>query len=263
MSMNEPVSAAQHAAIKRRLWKACIWSWPAGLVVFGVGFMLFAGFVPPPSPANSAQQIADMFAANRNGIRVGIILALFGSAMLLPFLTVVSAEIRKIEGPNPLLAPMQFGGAVVLVTFFQIIGLAWLLASFRSDIDPDIVRTLNDYCWFVWSMLIATYMIQYICMAIAGFMDMRPHPIWPRWAAYLNLWVAVTGAGGQLAVFFKAGPFAWNGVVGFWLPVLIFMIGMCVTTALLLRRAHYEATQLDPSNSTPAQVTATGAAVSA
>jgi len=28
-------------------------------------------------------------------------------------------------------------------------------------------------------MLIATYMIQYICMAIAGFMDMRPHPIWP------------------------------------------------------------------------------------
>jgi hypothetical protein len=41
------------------------------------------------------------------------------------------------------------------------------------------------------------------------------------------------------------------------------MIGMCVTTALLLRRAHYEATQLAPSNSTPAQVTATGAAVSA
>jgi hypothetical protein len=73
----------------------------------------------------------------------------------------------------------------------------------------------------------------------------------------------VTGAGGQLAVFFKVGPFAWNGVVGFWVPVVIFMIGMCVTTVLLLRRANYEATLLDPSSSSPAQVTTTGAAVGA
>jgi hypothetical protein len=219
----------------------CVWAWPIGFVTFMIAFVFIAGFVPPPSPAWSAERIGRFYADNRTGIRVGMIGAMFGSALLLPFFTIISAEIRKIEGPSALLAPTQFGGAVVLVTFFQIIGLVWLLASYRPEINPEIIRALNDYCWFVWSMLIPTYIIQFVCMAVAGLMDIRPHPLWPRWAAYLNLWVAVTGAGGILAVFFKKGPFAWNGVVGFWIPVILFAIGMSVTAVLLRGRVRHEA----------------------
>lgn len=227
-------------AIRHRIRVFCIWMWPAGFVSFLIAFALIAGFVPPPSPAWSAARIAQFYAHNRTGIRVGMIGSMFGSALLLPFYTLVSAEIRKIEGPSALLAPIQFGGAVVLVTFFQIITLGWLLASYRPEISPEIIRALNDYGWFVWSMLIPTYVIQFVCMAAAGFMDIRPHPLWPRWAAYLNLWVAMTGAGGVLAVFFKKGPFAWNGLVGFWIPVIVFAIGMSVTAVLMHRRVRYE-----------------------
>jgi hypothetical protein len=229
-----------HSVIKRRIWLGAVWSWPVGAVIFGVSFVLIARFVPPVPPSWSAQQVADFYAAHTTSIRIGLLGAMFGSAFLLPFYAVVSAEIRKIEGKDALLAPIQFGGAIVLVTFFQIIGLLWLLASFRPEINPELVRTLNDYGWFVWSMLIPTYIIQFVAMAIAGFMDSRPDPIWPRWAAYLNLWVAVTGAGGVLAVFFKTGPFAWNGLVGFWIPLILFAIGMTVTTALFHRRATRE-----------------------
>jgi hypothetical protein len=232
----------QHAAIKRRVWLAAIWSWPVCVVVFGAAFVFLAGFVPPPSPAFSASQIADVYAAHRTGIKVGVLIGMFASALLLPFLTVVSAEIKKIEGRLGLLAPIQFGGGIALVMIFQIIGLAWLTATYRPDAAPDVTRALNDYTWFAWSSFIATYSLQFICMAIAGFMDIRPHPAWPRWAAYLNLWVAVTGAGGVLAVFFKTGPFAWNGVVGYWIPVVLFVIGLSTTTWLLHRRTRYEAT---------------------
>jgi hypothetical protein len=232
-------------AVRRRLWMACIWSWPVCLVTFMVAFLVVAGFIPPPSPAWSAQHIADFYAANRTSIRIGLLGSMFASALLLPFFTVVSAEIRKIEGPGAVLAPIQFGGAVVLVTFFQIICLLWLLASFRPEIDPQIIRAQNDYGWFVWSMLIPTYMVQFGCMAIAGFLDRRPNPTWPRWTAYLFLWTAVTGAGGVLAVFFKTGPFAWNGVFGFWIPVIVFAIGTTVAMACLHRRARYEATVID------------------
>jgi hypothetical protein len=232
---------AHQEKIKRRIWLAAIWCWPVSVVVFGSAFALVVRFVPPPSPALSAQQVADLFAANRTGIRIGVLIALFASGLLLPFLIVVSAEIKKIEGRLGLLAPVQFGGAIILVVFFQVIGLAWLAASFRPDASPEIVRAFNDYTWFVWSTLIPTGMIQFICMAIAAFMDIRERPTWPRWAGYLNLWVAFAYAGGVLAVFFKAGPFAWNGVVGYWIPVLLFVIGLSVTTVLLLRRARYEA----------------------
>ena len=42
------------------------------------------------------------------------------------------------------------------------------------------------------------------------------------------------------AVFFKAGPFSWDGIVGIWLPTVFFAAGMTVNTVLLYRRAKIE-----------------------
>lgn len=223
-----------------RLWMACIWSWPVCVVTFGLSFAVVAGFLPPPLESASAADIAAFYEANRTSIRAGLIGALFASSLLLPFFTVVSAEMRKIEGRNPLLAPIQFGGAVILTAFFQIICIFWLLASFRPEISPEIIRAFNDYGWLVWTMLIPTYSLQFICMGVAGFMDTRDNPIWPRWSAYLNIWVSIIGAGGVLAVYMKTGPFSWNGIIGIWLPVIFFAIGMSVNAWLLGRRAKFE-----------------------
>lgn len=233
--------SADHAAMKARIWKASLWCWPVCLVGFFVFFALIAGFVPPPRESWGAQRIAAFYADDRTAIRIGLIGAMFFSALMVPFFTAISAEIRRIEGPGAMLAPIQFAGAVILVTFFQIIGLFWLLASFRPEADPQIIRAFNDFCWLVWTILIPTYSLQFVCMAVAGFLDSRPQPAFPRWSAYMNLWVAITGAGGVLAVFFKSGPFSWNGVIGFWIPVIAFVVGMTVNMVLLLRRTQYEA----------------------
>ena len=238
----EPELLTPADTFRRGIWMACIWAWPVCAVLFGISFVVVAGFLPPVLESASAADVAAFYDANRTTIRAGLIGAMFASALLLPFFAVVSAEMRKIEGRNPLLAPIQYGGAVVLTTFFQIICLLWLLASFRPEISPEIIRAANDYGWLVWTMLIPTYSLQFVCMAIAGFIDHRPHPIWPRWAAYLNVWVAVTGAGGVLAVYLKTGPFSWNGIIGIWLPLALFVIGMTVNMWLLHRRATYEAT---------------------
>jgi hypothetical protein len=238
----EPELLTPTETFRRRIWMACIWSWPVCAVLFGISFVVVAGFLPPPLESASAADIAAFYDANRTTIRAGLIGALFASALLLPYFAVVSAEMRKIEGRNPLLAPIQYGGAVILTTFFQIICLLWLLASFRPEISPEIIRACNDYGWLVWTMLIPTYSLQFVCMAIAGFIDQRPHPIWPRWAAYMNIWVALIGAGGVLAVYLKTGPFSWNGIIGIWLPLVLFAVGMTVNMWLLHRRASYEAT---------------------
>ena len=242
----EPELLTPTETFRRRIWMACIWSWPVCAVLFGISFVVVAGFLPPPLESASAADIAAFYEANRTTIRAGLIGAMFASALLLPYFAVVSAEMRKIEGRNPLLAPIQYGGAVILTTFFQIICLLWLLASFRPEISPEIIRAANDYGWLVWTMLIPTYSMQFVCMAIAGFIDHRTHPIWPRWAAYMNIWVAVIGAGGVLAVYLKTGPFSWNGIIGIWLPLVLFVIGMTVNMWLLHRRASYEAASETP-----------------
>ncbi|HEX6391644.1 MAG TPA: hypothetical protein VFZ89_19420 [Solirubrobacteraceae bacterium] len=234
-------------AAKHRIRMACIWSWVPCIVVFGISFGLIAGFLPPTGESWSAQRVAEFYAEDRTAIRIGLIGAMFGSALLLPFFTVVSREMRAIEGRDALLAPIQFGGAVVLVTFFQIICLLWLLASFRPEADAGLIRAATDYGWLTWTILIPTYMLQFIAMAIAGFIDPRPQPLWPRWAAYMNLWVATLGAGGICAVFFKTGPFSWNGIIGWWMPTLVFAVGMTVNMWLLHRYAKMTACATAPA----------------
>jgi hypothetical protein len=232
---------ADHAKIKRWVWMGSILCWPVGLVIFMVGFMVVAGFVPPPSPSWSAERVTEFYAANTTSIRVGLLMTLFGSGIaLLPFFTVVSAEIRKIEGRPAVLAPMQMGGAVALVLIFQVIGLLWLLGTYRLDRAPDVTQAMMDYGWFAWSTFIITYEVQWIALAIASFMDVRDRPVWPRWAAYVFLWTALAGPGGMCAVFVKHGPLAWNGLVGFWIPAIAFVIGMSVVAWCMWTHARHE-----------------------
>ena len=226
-----------------RLQLLCAWAGPAFLVLYLIAFWLIAGYIPPPDPTLSADEVAQFYTDDRTAIRIGQLGGLIASTLLFPFFTLISVQIARIERRLPVLAIIQFGGGALLVIFFQVCSMLWIAASFRPELDPSTVRALHDTSWLIFVMVFPAYSLQMICMAIAGFIDRDPHPTWPRWAAYFNLWVAFSGAGGGLAVFFKEGPFAWNGLIGFWIPVLVFAIWLCVTTALLVKAIKRQASE--------------------
>jgi hypothetical protein len=57
-----------------------------------------------------------------------------------------------------------------------------------------------------------------------------------RWAAYLNIWAAFGVASGSLDVFAHRGPFAWDGLLAWWLLVVTFFIWFA-TMAVLMHNA--------------------------
>jgi len=104
-------------------------------------------------------------------------------------------------------------------------------------VSAETVRVLHDAGWLIFVMVAPGYLIQMICIGVAAFIDSDPDPVIPRWAGFFHLWVGLSGLGGSLAVFFKHGPFAWNGAVGFYLPVAVFAIWLVVITRLMHQSA--------------------------
>ena len=238
---------------KSRIELACAWAGVAFLATYLVFFLGVAQWIPPQPPSWSADQVANLYRDHTTGIRVGQVGAMFASFLLFPLWALISAHIARIElarGRLPVLALIQFGCAVLLQVFFVLCSMLWLIAAFRPEISPENLRVLHDAGWLIFVMVAPGYLFQMICIGVAAFMDTDPDPVIPRWAGYLHLWVGLSGLGGSLAVFFKDGPFAWNGAVGFYLPVAVFAVWLVVITRLLHRRALRDETAGDrvPAN---------------
>jgi hypothetical protein len=214
----------------------CAWCIPAFIAIYLFGFIGLSGFVPPPSPTLSAEQVAAIFEQNRNAIRAGqLICMVFAGLLYIPFTVLISVHIARVEGRYPLLAGMQLVGNSILIVFFILCSLMWSVVAFRADLDSHTIRMMNDATWLFFVMMYPTYIVALVSMALAGFMDKRPQPIFPRWFCYFTLWVAVAGVGGGFATFFKTGPFAWDGLFGFWVPVAMYLMWLLTLFPLLLK----------------------------
>jgi len=107
----------------------------------------------------------------------------------------------------------------------------WLVAAFRPE-DAPRVQTFNDLGWLPFLGIVCTGMFQMVALALVTLRDRRSDPVYPRWFAYFQLWCAL-GVGLTFGVWiFKTGPLAWNGLVGFWIPVTFYFIWVIGTTIM-------------------------------
>ncbi len=214
--------------------KLCIWAGPVMGVLFVVGFLI-AGFFPPPSPDQSAAEVAAMIDRDRTAIRFGIVLCLASCGLLMPFMTAFTIQMRRIEGARPILAYTQLALATMATIEFVIPYVFMLVSTYRADTDPDVTRALFDISWFFFLGVICTFVLQLAIFGAAILMDRREAPIFPRWLGYTNLWLSLMFTPASFIVFFKDGPFAWNGVFVWWVPVTAFLVWFLPNFTMLLK----------------------------
>jgi hypothetical protein len=203
--------------LKFGVWSALLYP---GLLI--LGWWVLAGFVPPPHPNGPAREIVDLYRSNADGIRAGMVITMFGAVMAMPLGATVAYLIRGVEGFVGPLTLLQVMGAVGMAVLTFLPPMWWLIAIFRLDRSPDLVQTLNDAAWLQWVGGLTIYYPTIVTMAVAAFIDKRPHPAFPRWFGYLNLWVFVLLLPGQLIFFFTHGAFAWNGLISFYMAFVVF-----------------------------------------
>jgi hypothetical protein len=208
--------------------------------IYGVGILL-ANFIPPPSPDDSAAEISAFYAENTGRIRTGTLLMMLGGATMIPFFAVLTLQMRRIRGhfDGLCLAQLLAGGIAVWV--FTLPPIIFAVAAFRPGQDENVTQMLNDLGWFLFVWNLGTVTVQAIVIAVAIFSDRNPEPVFPRWVAYLNVWVAVGFLPGAMLTYFKTGIMAWDGLLAFWLAAVLFFSWILVLFWATLRAINREA----------------------
>lgn len=229
--------------MKAAVQRGMTWTGPAMFVLWVGAFIFLAEYIPPPDPEDSISEVLARFGDHTTATQIGLIITLFASALLVPFAAVIAAQMKRINGAEPL-ASTQIVSAGLLSLEFIIPVMVWLTATFRFDEDSGrIIQMLNDMGWLMFVVVVASVIVQFVCFGIAILIDERKDPVFPRWAGYFNLWCALLVAPTNLCVFFKDGVFAWNGLIAFYVPLTAFAAWIAVTFWLLRRAIDHEAAE--------------------
>jgi len=202
-----------------------------------LGWWVVGGFFPLHAPSAGAAEIAAFFRGDVVGIRIGMVIVMWGAATFIPFTATMADYVRRIEGrEGPLTRITTMAGyANAMLTFYP--PLWWIANTWRSSERSDeMIYLLNDIAWLQFIGGLALIMPMFITVAIVAFSDKSVRPTFPRWSGFASVMTFILFLPDQLLFFFKTGPFAWNGLFAFWVPLSIFC-GWFIMVFYLIRRS--------------------------
>jgi hypothetical protein len=237
----------------------CVYAALAGIALIGIGFWPLANYLPPPHANDTAQEIADFYRGDTTGIRAGLVLCFIGTMVWGPLVAVITKQMLRIEPRGSVLPYLQLLAGGLAWVFITVPLLVLSAAAFRPDRSPETTQTIHDLGWFLLFMPVVPFIVQTISIGIAALQDKGEHPVFARWVGYFNLWCAVLFAPGIFLTFFKTGPLSYQGVLVYWVPLIVFFIWWAVM-CLVLRGAILRepaAQAVVPAASRPAVAAAT------
>lgn len=224
-------------AVSRRNQLAFSWCGPLYVAGILVGLCLIAGFIPPPHADLTGREIAARYGDGTTAIRIGLFVAIASTALYAPFAALISAQMLRIEGRrSPLLAFTQLVNGAIGSLVLMLAFIFMMVAAFDPGRPPEITKAINELGWICLVIPFPPFCLQYIAIGIAILQDPHPEPTFPRWVAYYNFWIALAFIPTGFVGFFKTGPFAWHGLISFWLAVAAYA-GWFVVMTYATRRA--------------------------
>jgi hypothetical protein len=139
----------------------------------------------------------------------------------------------RIEPRGSVLPYVQLVAGAVAWAFLTVPLLVLSAAAFRPDRSPEVTQTIHDLGWFLLFMPVVPFVVQTISIGIATLQDRGAEPVFARWVGYFNLWCAVLFTPGVFLTFFKSGPLSYQGVLVYWIPLIVFFIWWAVMCFVL------------------------------
>lgn len=216
------------------------WLVPAFGLTWVAAFLLFPGFLPPLSPTLSADEVAAFYRDPENlpRIRTSMIVFNWFGVGLIPFLTLIIMQMRRMAHRTPILAYCYLGCLTGGPVLFFLADLFWLLAAYRPERPAELTQLFNDLAWITFTSQVGFLIGQCVFLALAIHLDRQARPVFPAWVKYFNIAVALALAPASFVALSQTGPFAWDGVLSFWLKNGAITAWIVVMTLVIGRNLH-------------------------
>jgi len=212
------------------------WCGPAFVLGFVLCFGLFGHNLPsPPSPGLSAAEIAARVTGNLGDLRLGWVICLIIVMLYMPWSAQISTQMGRIETHSRVMTYLQLIGGALTVFVVSFAILCWAVAAFRPGRDPALIQLMTDLGWESLELQWALTTAQMVAMALIGLADKRQTPLFPRWVCFLAIWCGLSFAPASLTLYLKTGPFAWDGLLSYYVPYAAWLVWCLVTSVYMIK----------------------------
>ena len=203
------------------------------VILIMVGFSVFSSDIPDADA--SAQQWQSFFVDHQNRIQTGLTLVGVGLFFYVWFLGSLRDAIAAAEGGTGRLASIAHGGGLVGAVFFLVAICGGLAAAFHpQEVDPALTRALNDLGTLAGAPAAAGFTALFAAASVAGYR----HGALPAPVAGIAALAAITQPLAYGIGLTDSGAFAPDGVLGLWVPLVTFVVGLLAISGTLVSRAR-------------------------
>ncbi len=222
--------------VDTRYWRFCAWMGPVFVLVFYACWGVLGHNFPPFSPEAPAAEVAGWFRDNRNGVRLGMVIAMTFAPAYGVWGYAVAKVLEQVVGKDHIMVQLARVGAAWTVITILIPSSFWLTAAYRPDALPDwMIQMLYDMAWLLIDLAYAVTSVQLFALGVGFLADKRAVPFVPKWLAWYGIWVGFMFIAECLMPFAFSGAFARDGGLNFWIEFLIWMVWVPILTFYTLK----------------------------
>lgn len=219
------------------LW--CNWIFVA---LTAIGWLGIAHFYHPARADLGMNATKVWFSETHHwGTIIGCSVFYVAAGILTPGSIMFGIMLAKIEGRRPVwsFTTAVCGVFISLIVFLN--ACAWIVSAYRRESGSDVIQAFYDWAWFAFLLGWIYLAIEMAATGVVELMDHRDQPMVPRWFTWLTFAGALTLFFAAGPAFLKSGPFAYHGLLAFYVPVAVWGGYLTITTWFMLKELGREA----------------------
>lgn len=245
MQSHESQTMEPRTALKYELFGA--WCGPIFSVMAVGSWFVLAHWYNPAAASLEPAQLKAWYADRQFQVILGMSIFCLSTAFFTVYSIQVGLWLWRFEGRSPLMALTQTFGGFAVVIYVFISNCLWIGVAYRANtaVNSDILVALNDAAWFSFLVGWVGLTQQMLGMAAVTWHDQRQQPLVPRWFTIATIIGAVFVPMANGCAFTMTGAFAWNGLLGFYVPIGIWGIWVDTLAYFMLKDIRRRQAELD------------------